>query len=125
MAIAATSLARDPARDGRRWRVLRLAGLVGITITAVVHFFLLRPLLDLDGLDYLADKLLHMVVPMLAVAGWALFGPRPRITRREVGLAIVWPGVVISSVGVTALLLTLMAGAAWIDRRSSAQPSAD
>lgn len=155
VAIAATSLARDPARDGRRWRVLRLAGLVGITITAVVHFFLLRPLLDLDGLDYLADKLLHMVVPVLAVACWALFGPRPRITRREVGLAIVWPvvwlavvlvmggvsdwypypfldpdedgwaGVVISSVGVTARLLTLMAGAAWIDRRSSAQPSAD
>ena len=26
VAIAATQLARDPARDGRGWRVLRLAG---------------------------------------------------------------------------------------------------
>ena len=46
---------------------LRLAALVGITITAVVHFVLLRPLLDLDGLDLLADALLHRVVPVLAV----------------------------------------------------------
>ena len=43
---------------------MRLAGLVGITVTGLVHFFLLRPLLDLDGADWVADKLLHMVVPV-------------------------------------------------------------
>ena len=30
------------------------------------------------GADWSADKLLHMVVPVLAVAAWALAGPRPR-----------------------------------------------
>ncbi len=46
-------------------------------MTGLVHFVLLRPLLDLEGADYVADKLLHMAVPVLAVAGWAAFGPRP------------------------------------------------
>ena len=69
VAIAATSLARDPDRDGAAWRVLRLAGVVGITVTGIVHFLLLRPLLDLHGWDYAADKLLHLAVPVLAVVG--------------------------------------------------------
>ena len=28
---------------------------------------------------------------MLAIVGWALFGPRPRIDWRAIGLAICWP----------------------------------
>ncbi len=91
--VAATTvvLARDPAYDGPRWRVFRGAAVVGITITGLVHFVLLRPLLDLDGLDRLADTLLHLVVPALAVAGWLVFGPRPRTGLRELGLAFLWP----------------------------------
>ena len=58
-------------------RAVRLAGTVGITVTGIVHFLLLRPLLDLEGADFVADKLLHMVVPVLAIVGWALFGPTP------------------------------------------------
>lgn len=62
----------------------------------------------------------------LALAGWALFGPRPRITRPEVALAMVWQVawlvVILASVGVTALLLALMGGAAWLDRHLSPQP---
>ena len=74
-----------------RFRAVRLAGLLGISVTGVVHFTLLRPLLDLDGADYAADKLLHMVVPVLAVLGWALFGPRPRIDRRALVPSLAWP----------------------------------
>ena len=91
VAVTTAQLARHPAGDGSVWRVLRVAGVVGITVTGVVHFLLLRPLLDLDGADYAADKLLHMVVPVLAVLGWAVFGPRPRISGRDVALAICWP----------------------------------
>jgi hypothetical protein len=91
VAVTSVQLARDPGRDGPTWRVARLAAVVGITVTGVVHFLLLRPLLDLDGADYVADKLLHMVVPVLAVVGWAAFGPRPRIDGRAVGLALAWP----------------------------------
>jgi hypothetical protein len=91
VAICTVQLARDPLRDGSWWRVLRLASVSGIFLTGVVHFVLLRPLLDLEGADYVADKLLHMAVPLLAVLGWALLGPRPRIEVREIRLALVWP----------------------------------
>ena len=91
VAVTAVQLARSPARDGSTWRIVRLAAVIGITVTGVVHFLLLRPLLDLDGADFVADKLLHMVVPVLAFIGWALFGPRPRIDWREIGWAVCWP----------------------------------
>lgn len=91
VAVVSVQLARDPLRDGRAWRVLRLAAVVGITVTGVVHFFLLRPLLDLAGADRLADTLLHVAVPLLAVVGWALFGPRPRVDVRDIKLALCWP----------------------------------
>ena len=44
-----------------------------------------------DGADWVADKVLHMVVPVLAVAAWAWVGPRPRIVAREAAYALVWP----------------------------------
>jgi hypothetical protein len=91
VAITAFTLLRDPDRDGPVWRVVRVAALVGITITGIVHWFLLRPLLDLTGWSYACDKLLHVVVPLLAVVGWLLFGPRPRIAPRTWLLALVWP----------------------------------
>lgn len=46
--VAVTTLARHPDRDGAVRRVIRLAGVVGMTVTGLVHWFLLRPLLDLD-----------------------------------------------------------------------------
>jgi uncharacterized membrane protein len=91
VAVAAFTLLRDPDRDGQIWRVVRVAGLVGITITGIVHWFLLRPLLDLTGWSYLCDKLLHVAVPLLAVVAWLLFGPRPRVTLRDWLLALIWP----------------------------------
>jgi hypothetical protein len=91
VAVVTAQLARDPVRDGSVWRPVRLAAVVGITVTGVVHFVLLRPLLDLHGADQVADKLLHVVVPLLAVVGWAVFGPRPRIELRDIELALCWP----------------------------------
>ncbi len=152
VALSAATLARDPNRDGPGWRVLRLASLVGITITAVVHFVLLRPLLDLDGLDLLADSLLHRVVPVLAVGAWLVWGPRPRIDGRAIGLALFWPiawlavafavrgltgwvpypfldpdeegwgAVAVVCVAITVLFLVVSAGARAVDRRMRAAP---
>ncbi|MFB9312159.1 Pr6Pr family membrane protein [Nocardioides plantarum] len=147
VAVGAWRLARDPAHDSVVLRWVRLAGVAGITVTGIVHFVLLRPLLDLEGADWAADKLLHMVVPVLAVVGWAAYGPRRRIDRAAVAVAIGWPilwlvvtlavgaasgwypypfldpdedgvpAVVVACSGVTALFLAVVGGLAALDRR--------
>jgi hypothetical protein len=89
--VTTARLARDPAYDGPRWRVLRIAAISGITVTGLVHWFLLRPLLHLDGADLVADRLLHVVVPVLAFVGWLLVGPRPRMDWPACLRAAVWP----------------------------------
>lgn len=91
VAVAAWILARRPAADGAVFRSVRLAGLIGITVTGLVHFALLRPLLALQGWSYAADKALHVAVPLLAVSGWLAFGPRGRIDRRAIRDSVVWP----------------------------------
>lgn len=78
-------LVLDPDHDGRVWRTVRLAGTVILLAGGTVHFFLLRPLLThLQGGDLIADRLLHMVVPLLVGIGWLVFGPRGRVDRRAV-----------------------------------------
>lgn len=152
VAVTAVQLARDPQRDGRWWRPVRAAAVVGITVTGLVHFTLLRPLLDLHGSSWAADKLLHMVVPVLAVVGWLLAGPRPRAPWRDALTALVWPvawlvwtlvvggvtgwypypfldvgakgagPVAVTCVGVTVLFLALAGVLSWLDRRMPPTP---
>lgn len=152
VAVASTVLVRDPEADRPWWRVVRVAALGGITVTGVVHFLLLRPLLDLDGADWVADKLLHMVVPVLAVAAWAWCGPRPRVHLRATAYALCWPvgwvvwtlvvgqvdgwvpypfldaaeegwgAVLVACVGITVLFLAVFALHGWLDRRLRPAP---
>lgn len=89
--VSVLPLALCPTRDGRLWRVLRLDGLLGIVVTGLVYEVALRGLLDLQGASWLADLLLHVFAPCLTLLGWLLFGPRPRISWRTVGLAMIWP----------------------------------
>lgn len=97
------TLAFGVDRDTRLWRALRLDAVVICVGGGVVHFFLLRPLLDLDGADRLADVLLHNVVPLLALVGWLWFGPRGRASRADLAPFLVLP--------VVWLLYTLLRGA--------------
>lgn len=155
VAISSTALARRPSLGSPGWRTVRIAGLVGITVTGLVHFVLLRPLLDLEGSSWFVDKLLHVVVPVLAVAAWAWAGPRPRVTARAVAYALAWPvawlawtlvvgqvdgwvpypfldaddegwaSVGVAAAGVTVLFLLLFMTYAWLDRRLAATPVGD
>jgi uncharacterized membrane protein len=145
--VAALALMRRPNTDGPVWRVLRLDGLVGITVTGVIHWFFLRPLLHLEGWSYATDKILHVVVPLMAVIGWVAFGPRFRITSRTILAATIWPilymlgvaiygaitdwyaypfidvgehgypTVIVTGVVILAFLVALAAVAAFVDRR--------
>jgi len=152
VAVTAAQLARDPLRDGRWWRTVRAAALVGITVTGLVHFVLLRPLLHLEGASWAADKLLHMVVPVVAVLGWLVAGPRPRAPWRDAVRALAWQvawlawtlvvgavtgwypypfldvgaegagPVAVTCLGVTVLFLALAAVLSRLDRRMPPAP---
>lgn len=91
VAWSTLTLALGADRDTRLWRALRLNAVVICFGGGIVHFFFLRPLLDLEGADLLADKLLHVVVPLLAVVGWFVFGPRGRATAADLGPFLVLP----------------------------------
>jgi hypothetical protein len=88
---AAFSLALAPARDGRFWRVLRLDGLVGISVTGVVYTTVLRTQQQLHGWAVATDAVFHYAVPLAAVIGWLAFGPRPRCDARTVWWSLAWP----------------------------------
>ena len=89
--VAAVSLVQSPRRDGPLWRVVRLDAVLAIAVTGVVHYQVLRPIQDLGGWDAVADILLHVVSPIIAVMGWLVFGPRPRISWTDVARSAVWP----------------------------------
>jgi hypothetical protein len=90
-AAIAFTLVLDPQRDGKIWRALRLDAVVILFGGGLVHWFFLRPLLDLSGADLVADRLLHIVVPILVVIGWIAFGPRNRITTGDLGRFLIVP----------------------------------
>ncbi len=91
VAWTALTLALRPEIDGALWRVLRMNTIIGITVTGLVAWFILRPLQNLQGPALLADRLLHIVCPAVAVIGWILFGPRGRISIRVLWLSLVFP----------------------------------
>ena len=69
-------LAINPNRSSAVFAVFRLIGLVAITVTFIVFHVVLSRLLDLDTWAEVANQLLHTVVPIMAIVGWCLFGPR-------------------------------------------------
>jgi len=90
VAVTTAMLALAVARPSTLFRALRLAAIVGITITFVVFHLALRPLQDLTGQAAVADFLLHTVSPVMAVSGWLLFGPRGQTTPRVAALTLVY-----------------------------------
>lgn len=90
--VTSAQLARDPDRDGRSWRAVRLASLFGITVTGIVYATVLAKVHEPNGWqETFTNDVFHYIVPIMMVAGWVLFGPRPRIEVRTMGLAILWP----------------------------------
>ncbi len=91
VAITVAALAFDPDRDGPGWRVLRIAGLYGITVTGLVYVWLLRDVVDLTGVAVYTNIAFHYFAPAAAVIGWLAFGPRPRIDQDTLLRSLAWP----------------------------------
>jgi hypothetical protein len=103
--LAATNavLVADPRRRTPVFSGLRLSGVLAMIVTGVVFHLALRGLHDLHGTAKVADFLLHTVSPVMAVISWVVVGPRGVVTRRVVGLTLVYP--------VLWLIATLIRGA--------------
>jgi hypothetical protein len=84
-------LAFNPLRDSGTFRVLRLTSIVAITVTFLVFHVALSHLLELDTWAEVANQILHTLVPVLAVAGWLLFGPRGLTSARVARLTAIFP----------------------------------
>ena len=78
-------------RTSTVFRTFRLIGLVAIAVTGVVYHVALSKILDLDGIAQLGNQLVHTVVPLLAVLGWLIFGPRGQTSRRVAWLSLLFP----------------------------------
>jgi hypothetical protein len=78
--VVAYLLARDPRRSGRFFDTLRLASLTMITVTCAVYALVLAKVWEPTGWQKIADETLHYTVPVVAVLGYVLFGPRPRFS---------------------------------------------
>jgi hypothetical protein len=89
--IASITLALDPQRDGRLWRVLRLDSVLGIVVTGLVFDLILAPDVHLEGVAFWVTIGFHYFAPWASLLGWLLFGPRPRIDRATIALAFIWP----------------------------------
>ena len=90
--VTCAGLALAPDRDGSRWRPVRLASLFGITVTGIVYATVLARIHEPHGWrETVPNTVFHYIVPIMMVLGWLMFGPRPRIEVRTVGLALLWP----------------------------------
>lgn len=102
--IASVLIAIHPDRRGNGWTVLRLAGLVGITVTGIVYATILAGTTDFSGVEWWYDKAFHYVVPIGAMLGFFLFTPRTRFARSDlvfVAWPIVWLGYTLVRGGVS------------------------
>lgn len=84
-------LAIKPHRPSTLFAVFRLTGVVAITVTFLVFHVVLSGLVDLDTWEQVANQLLHTVVPVLAIAGWVMFGPRGRTSGTVVRWTAAFP----------------------------------
>jgi hypothetical protein len=90
--LTCAQLAREPTRDGRVWRVLRLDALVGIAVTGIVYATVLARIHEPKGWEQIiSNAVFHYGAPIAAVVGWLVLGPRPRIDRRVLLHSLIWP----------------------------------
>jgi hypothetical protein len=90
-------------RSSTAFQTWRLAGVLGIAVTGTVFHLVLSGLHTLTGAAKVADFVLHTLVPLLALAGWLVFGPRGVLTWRIAAWSLAYP--------VVWLVFTLIRGA--------------
>ena len=88
--VASVLIVVRPRRQSEWWGTLRLAGLVGISVTGIVYATVLAGTAEFVGRAWYYDKIFHYIVPAMAVLGFFLFTPRTRFAKTDF-VFIVWP----------------------------------
>ncbi|MFF3063058.1 Pr6Pr family membrane protein [Oerskovia sp. NPDC057915] len=143
----------DPLRDGRLFRVARLDALLCIAVTGIVYNTVLAGLQELSVAGLVTNLFMHQAGPLLAVVGWLVVGPRPRIDTAtiwwSVAAPLAWivyifvqgafsrwypypfmdateigyPQALLNTGVVAVVFLLLAAGLGWVDRHLRPAPS--
>jgi hypothetical protein len=66
---------------------------VAITVTGIVFHAVLAQTLDLKSWDAVGNELAHTVMPVMAIVGWLLAGPRRLVSPRIVWLSLTFPAL--------------------------------
>ncbi|WP_404388862.1 Pr6Pr family membrane protein [Humibacillus xanthopallidus] len=90
VAVSMVFIVRDRL-GSQLFRVVRLASLVGITVTGIVAAVALPPSPNYTFGSLVCDRLLHIVVPVLTFVGWLVFGPRGLVRREDLLPSLIWP----------------------------------
>ena len=91
VAVSVTLLLASPLPATGARKVLRLAGLLMITVTGIVYQLLLAPTAMVTGWSVLTNPILHIVTPILTVVVWLVWGPRGWTSWRLVGASMLLP----------------------------------
>ena len=92
--IVCVILMTNPHKAGKVFDVFRVFSLVAITITGIVYNAILRAEADPQGFSAFNTNILHVFVPIMAVLGWLIFGPRIKFKWSIVwscaGIGMIW-----------------------------------
>jgi hypothetical protein len=91
VAVSVTTLLTRSRSGSPTQRVLRLSGLLMITVTAIVYHLLLAPTVVVTGWSRLTDPILHVATPVLTLLVWVVWGPRGWVSTQIALLALVVP----------------------------------
>lgn len=94
VAVCCTTLAIRPLfNDGRFFSRSGVVSAVAVYITVVgtVYQFILRPLWEPQGLNRVADEMLHSVVPLFFVLYWFIFLPKQTLQWRNIFAWLIFP----------------------------------
>lgn len=91
VAISCYLLWRNASDDSYWKRVLRADSLIMITVTAIVYALLLAPTAQVTGWSVLTNPLQHIVVPILTVLVFLVWGPRGWLSGRVIAGALLIP----------------------------------
>ena len=78
----------------RRWFLrpsTRSGVAVSIALVSLAYNLLLRHLWQPEGWQFVADELLHDVVPLLYIAYWWLYAPKGGLRLGHIGLWVIYP----------------------------------